>query len=77
MDPKDVLIVVPGSDGSDARHVRVPEGATARDVMQQADLSGFGLRNPNGGAFAWNDVIFPNVANGQKLEAFKTDVVAG
>jgi hypothetical protein len=78
MDQKQITIAVAGTGGKkEFTDVLILPGTKARDVLDRFKLRGFDLAKPEGGAFAYNDDLFPAVAEGQKLYATKADVEAG
>lgn len=74
---KQITIVVAGTEGNDLKDVEIGPGTKPRDVLSQLKLTGFQLSKPDGGAFGFNDDLYPAVDAGQKVFATKSDVIAG
>jgi hypothetical protein len=74
---KRIIIGIAGSDGHEFKDVAILPNTRAIDLLKQLDLQGFQLARPEGGMFGHGDNIYDAVADGQKLYATKSDVVAG
>ncbi len=75
---KQIIISVAGTDGTrEYKDVQLMPGTKPRDVLAQLKLDGFQLSKPEGGAFGFNDDLHEAVADGQKVFATKSDVIAG
>ena len=75
---KNVVIAVAGTNGKrEYKDVSILPGTKSRDVLLKLDLTGFELTKPDGGVFAFNDDLYPAVADGQKLFATAGKVEAG
>jgi len=75
---KRIIVAVAGTEGKrEYQDVNIPPGTKSRDVLGQLGLEGFQLSRPNGGAFGFNDDVYPDVEDGQKVWATKADVEAG
>lgn len=75
---KKILIQIAGDEGKkEYRDVQILPGTKALDVLNKLGLNGFQLAKPDGGAFGFNDNLYDEVGDGQKLYATKADVEAG
>jgi len=75
---KKIIIAVAGTEGkNEYRDVQILPGTKPRDILGKLNLNGFQLSKPEGGMFAFNEDIYPLVADGQKVFATKADVEAG
>jgi hypothetical protein len=75
---KRIIIAVAGTDGRrEYKDVQILPGTKSRDVLGKLALTEFQLARPEGGAFDFNDDLFFDVADGQKLFATRADVEAG
>ena len=75
---KRIIIAVAGTEGKkEYQDVDILPGTKSRDVLGQLGLDGFQLSRPGGGAFAFNDDLYPEIEDGQKIFATKADVEAG
>lgn len=79
MDPKKILLSIPGAEGGTHTYqdVAILPGTRPVDILGQLNLPGFQLVNPQGGAFGMNDDLYPEVKEGAKVFAVKDDVTAG
>lgn len=78
MDPKNILLSIAGADGRhDYKDVQIQPGTRPVDILNQLNLAGFQLVNPQGGAFGFNEDLYPEVKDGCKVFAVKDDVTAG
>jgi len=74
---KRIVIGIAGSDGKEFKDVAILPNTRAQDILKELGLIGFELARPEGGMFGNNDNIYESVADGQKIYATKSDVVAG
>ncbi len=74
---KKIIVAVAGTEGTKYYDVQLGPGTKSRDILAKLGLNGFQLSKVDGGAYGWNDDIFPHVADGQKVYATKADVQAG
>ena len=77
-EPKKITIDVAGTEGKEEfKDVKLLPGTKVRDVLGPLGLQGMQLSKPGGGAFDFNDNLFDAVADGQKIHATKSDLIAG
>jgi len=63
---KDITVVVAGS--GEIKELTIPKGTRAKDILEQAGLSGYDLFR-NGQKFEPKDNVYDMVHNGEKLQA--------
>lgn len=75
---KKITISIAGAEGKqDYKDVKLLPGTKVRDVLRELGLNGMQIGRPEGGAFDFNESLYDAVADGQKVYATKSNVVAG
>ncbi len=70
-------IVVAGTGGKeDYQDIAILPDTQARDILDQLDLNGYLLENPDGGVFELNEDVYKAIGHKQKLHARPDDVKA-
>lgn len=76
---KNISILLPASENDDSvsiKDVAISPGTTPKDVLREAKLNNYTLRQDGGGFVPQNKDLYASVQDGQKFQAFPKMEVA-